>query len=371
MDRFLVAHSSATHCQGALQACLAQLGDVPPEANLGFVYVTDECAEDLAGMLRLLKEHTGVAHWVGSVGIGICANNREYYDRPAMAVMVGALPPDAFRIIGGNDDLPSASEDRTGVHEDNGVRVAIVHGDPRNGELPSLIEQLPERMGNGYLIGGLTSSDSHFYQVADEITEGQLSGVILEEDVSVVTGLSQGCTPISEVHEVTECQRNIAVRIDGRPALDVFYEDIGEILARDLNRVAGYIFAGFPVSGADNGDYLVRNLIGVDPNNRLLAIGDQLHLGEPIMFCRRDGLTAVEDLQRMVESVKGRLCGPARGAVYYSCVGRGRSLFGDDSEELRLIAEALGDVPLVGFYANGEISGNRLYGYTGVLTLFQ
>ncbi|HKK04264.1 MAG TPA: FIST C-terminal domain-containing protein [Gammaproteobacteria bacterium] len=363
MDRFLVAHASATHSQEALMSCLAQLGEVPGEANIGFVYATDECAADLAGMLRLLKEHTGVEHWVGTVGMGICANEREYYDAPALAVMVGALPPDSFTIIHGEEDLPGAETD--------GVRVAIVHGDPRNGQLPGLIEGLPERLGNGFLIGGLTSSDTYFYQVADEITEGQLSGVILDGDVSLVTGLTQGCTPISAVHEVTECQRNIAVRIDDRPALDVFYEDIGEILARDLSRVAGYIFAGFPVRGTDTGDYLVRNLIGIDPNNRLLAVGDQLHDGEPIMFCRRDGQTAVEDLQRMVEDLKSRLQGPAKGAVYYSCIGRGRSLFGDDSEELGLIADALGDVPLVGFYANGEISGNRLYGYTGVLTLFQ
>jgi len=365
MDRFLVAHTSAAHSQEALQACLVQLGEVPAEANIGFVYATDECAGDLAGMLRLLKEHTGVEHWIGTVGMGICANTREYYDVPALAVMVGALPPEAFTVIHNGEDLPAASDT-------DGVRVAIVHGDPRNGQLPGLIEELPERLGNGYLIGGLTSSETYFYQVADDITEGQLSGLILDDQVSVVTGLSQGCTPISPVHEVTECQRNIAVRIDDRPALDVFYEDIGEILARDLSRVAGYIFAGFPVRGADNGDYLVRNLVGIDPNNRLLAVGDHLHSGEPIMFCRRDGQTAVEDLQRMVSDVKGRLSGPAKGAVYYSCVGRGRSLFGEDSEELRLIADALGDdVPLVGFYANGEISGNRLYGYTGVLTLFQ
>lgn len=363
MDRFLVAHAGAAHSQAALQDCLAQLGDVPAEANIGFVYATDECAADLAGILRLLKEHTQVEHWVGTVGMGICGNDHEYYDGPALAVMVAALPEHAFDVITSGDDLPQSQGD--------GLRVAIVHGDPRNAELPSLIERLPEHLGNGYLIGGLTSSDSAYYQVADEITEGQLSGIVFDDDISVVTGLTQGCTPISPVHEVTECQRNIAVRIDGRPALDVFYEDIGEILARDLNRVAGYIFAGFPVRGADNGDYLVRNLIGVDPDHRLLALADHLHSGESILFCRRDGQSAIADLERMVNDVKARLRGPAKGAVYFSCVGRGRSLFGENSEELRLIADALGDVPLVGFYANGEIAGNRLYGYTGVLTLFQ
>ena len=65
-----------------------------------------------------------------------------------------------------------------------------------------------------------------------------------------------------------------------------------------------------------------------------------------------------------------RSAGPPRGGVYYSCLGRGENLFGGDSRELRAIRNELGNFPLVGFFANGEISHNRLYGYTGVLTLF-
>lgn len=368
MDKFLLAHASAPHCQEALTACLAQLGTIPPQANFGFVYATDACAGELAGMLRLLKAHTGIEHWVGTVGMGICASGHEYYDQPALALMIAAFPEGSFRILRGDVsdllDVPAV---------DDSLRVAIVHGDPRDAGLGTQLAELPEDLGNGYLIGGLTSSNGDYVQIADEITDGPLSGVVFDDSVPIVSGLSQGCSPIGPAHALTECQRNIAIRIDDRPALDVFYEDIGEILARDLQRVAGYIFAGFPVAEADggNGDYLVRNLIGVDPANRLLAIGDHLHEGAPILFCRRDGQSAIEDLERMLADVKARLSGPPRGAVYYTCLGRGRSLFGEDSEELRLISEALGDIPLVGFFANGEISGNRLYGYTGVLSLFQ
>jgi len=92
--------------------------------------------------------------------------------------------------------------------------------------------------------------------------------------------------------------------------------------------------------------------------------------GMEIQFARRDADTAREDLRHMIESLKSRLPGAPRGALYHSCLGRGRNLFGDDSAELRLVGELLGQVPLAGFYANGEISHNRLYGYTGVLTLF-
>ena len=147
-------------------------------------------------------------------------------------------------------------------------------------------------------------------------------------------------------------------------------EDIGEVLARDLSRIGGYIFAGFPVADTDTGDYLVRNLLGIDPNSGALAIGDYLQPGTPIMFCKRDSRTAVEDLQRMVERLKSRTRGPVKGALYFTCVGRGQHMFGERNRELELIGEILGDVPLAGFYANGEIAGQRLYGYTGVLTLF-
>ncbi len=145
---------------------------------------------------------------------------------------------------------------------------------------------------------------------------------------------------------------------------------MGEVIARDLQRVAGYIFAGFPISGSDTSDYMVRNLVGIDEGNRLIAVGQLLSEGSEIMFCRRDGNTAKQDMQRMLTDIKGRINSPPRGAVYYSCTGRGRYQFGPNSEELNLIRAELGELPLVGFFANGEIFHNRLYGYTGVLTVF-
>lgn len=102
----------------------------------------------------------------------------------------------------------------------------------------------------------------------------------------------------------------------------------------------------------------------------LHALGDVVSPGQRIMFCRRDHDAAVVDLERMLADVKRRAGRPPRAGVYYACVARGPHLFGPDSEELRLIRDALGEFPLVGFFANGEISHDRLYGYTGVLALF-
>jgi small ligand-binding sensory domain FIST len=89
-----------------------------------------------------------------------------------------------------------------------------------------------------------------------------------------------------------------------------------------------------------------------------------------LLFCRRDRQTAREDMTRMLKSIKQGLYGQPRGGLYFSCLGRGPGLFGEEHGELAMVREALGDFPLVGFFCNGEISHNRLYGYTGVLTLF-
>lgn len=371
MDPFRYGHAAADHWRDAAEECISQIGPPPGSANLGFLYVTDALASEMGDIHEYFVRHTGVEHWVGTVGMGVCATGVEYYDQPAMAVLLGEFPPDSFRVFS------TISSDFDGFHAEHGAWIAahqpyfgIVHADPRNQRTEALIETLAGNLASGFLVGGLASSRGDYHQYADGLTEGGLSGVLFTDQVPVNTRLSQGCSPIGPRREITECERNLLISLDGRSALEVFKEDIGEVLARDLRRTAGNIFAGLPIPGSDTGDYLVRNLVGVDPENGLLAIGELVQPGALIMFCRRDAGTAREDLTRMLQELQRGLVGPPRGGVYYSCLGRGASLFGPDSEELRLVRALLGEFPLVGFYANGEISHHRLYGYTGVLTLF-
>jgi len=186
----------------------------------------------------------------------------------------------------------------------------------------------------------------------------------------VATALTQGCIPIGPVRRIDEARDNIIMQIDGRPALQSFLDDIGPGLAQDMRRLGGVIFAGLPVAGSDTGDYLVRNLMGIDPGRGWIALAAEVAPGDPIVFCRRDPDSARQDLVRMLRQLGGRLRGPPKGGVYVSCIARGAALFGEPGVETALIRETLGDFPLVGFFANGEISRDRLYGHTGVLTLF-
>jgi small ligand-binding sensory domain FIST len=373
MNPFRYAHAAGDDWSDAVDHVIDDLGVAPGPmtGNLGFVYATDAITANLDDVLDALREATGVEHWVGAVGIGICATGIEYYERPAVAAMIAELPEDSFRVFPTIlKDLDAFDRDQTEWLGNAQPYLGLVHADPVNPATESLIKQLAARTATGFLVGGLASSRDDARIVADRTGDGGLSGVLFTDAVGIQTSLSQGCSPIGPHRRITEAQRNVLVQLDGRPALDVFKEDIGEILARDIAKVGGYIFAGLPIPGSDTGDYLVRNLVGVDISQRLLAIGDLVEEGQELMFCRRDANTAREDLSRMLARLKTRLSGPPRGGIYVSCLGRGTNLFGEDSEELKQIRDELGDFPLVGFYANGEIFQDRLYGYTGVLTLF-
>jgi len=386
LPHFAFACSEATGWAAVAKELETALAAAPPPDNgterLAFLYVTDVLAEDYASLLAYLRQTTGIAHWAGSVGMGICWRGDgwfgEAFGRSAAVVLVATFPADSFSVmpcLGESiNEIPDPLRDWMGRAT---PPFGIVHGDPMNAQVPVMIEALAMEMENatlevpGFLVGGLTSSRGAHYQLADEVIGGGLSGVLFSPEVEVATGLTQGCAPLAPAHRVTDCMEDIVMTLDGRPALDVFKEDIGELLARDLDRVAGYIHAAFPVEGSDMADYVVRNLTGIDLERGWLAVGGGVNTGERVLFVRRDPLSAEVDLGDMVKKLLDRLPGPARGGLYFSCVARGASMFGDEGREMKIIADALGpDVPLVGFFGQGEISNNRLYGYTGVLALF-
>ena len=385
MIKFSLAVSHSENWSNAakeLETALAGYRADGDEVQLGWLYVTDSHAADLSSMHTYLCQKTRIDHWVGSVGMGICWHDGvgdvgEAFDRPVAAAMVSRHPRDSFmllpRVTASTHEIPEAIRDWM---RSRTPPFGVVHGDPTNGAVPTLIEALSAEMENvslevpGFLIGGLTSSRGAHFQLAGDVISGGLSGVLFAPDVGVATGLTQGCAPVGMTHRVTDCMENVVMTLNGEPALAVFKDDIGELLARDLNQVAGYIHAAFPVAGSDTGDYVVRNLAGIDPERGWMAIGGHLEAGDQLMFVRRDPASAEEDLIRMVRDLMDRLPGPARGGLYFSCVARGSNLFGQEGREMKIIGDIIKDVPLVGFFGQGEISNNRLYGYTGVLALF-
>ena len=368
---YISAHAAAERWQDAAGSIVARLGQLESSHQLGFVFVTEAYAADLPEVEVFLRQTTGVPNWVGAAGMGVCGHCVEYFDEPAMSVLLLPIGDDAFRLFSdvtaGVGDV--VSENLAWLQAAD-PPLAITHADPGNAQIQALVEDLSDR-ANAYLVGGITSGESGAVQLAGKSTSGGLSGVFLSPHaVPVAVGLTQGCSPVGPTHKVTRAEGNVLIELDEQPALEVFRGDIGEVLARDLRRVSGYIFAALAVTGSDTGDYLVRNLMGVDRDNGLVAIGDVVSSGDSVLFCRRDQGTATDDLRRMLDRLKQRASNGVRAGLYYSCVARGPNQFGPGSREMKIIADELGDFPIAGLFANGEINHNRLYGYTGVLTLF-
>jgi small ligand-binding sensory domain FIST len=366
---------SATGDPASLAAqCVAAL-PIVDGATLGILYTTEPAAAVLPQIARALAEHTGIGSWVGGVGLGVCSGVAEIFDEPAAVVMTAALPPNDFRIFATTGD-PGADLPRShaGWIERTQPVLALVHADPRCPDVQRAAVETAAASG-AYLVGGLVSHRCPNPLLArtgsgNGLGSNGVAGLMLAPGVSVATALTQGCMPIGPVRRIDEARDNVVMVIDGRPALVVFSEDIGPELTQDLRRVGGLIFAGLPVTGSDTGDYLVRNLVAIDAGRGWVVLGAEVAAGDRIVFCRRDPESARRDMSRMVRQLSGRLSGTPKAGVYVSCVARGAALFGEPGVETGLIRETLGDFPLIGFFANGEISRDRLYGHTGVLTLF-
>jgi small ligand-binding sensory domain FIST len=393
MDRFAVAHAAHPDWQEALRQATARLRPqlAGRRPTLGWLYFSDHYAGHAHALVAALQASWPGTAWVGCVGVGVAANGTEHFDAPALALMLSDLPPDQFQVFSGARPLP-ASTARFAAH------TALVHADAHTPDLPELIQELSARTGSGYLFGGLAASRGQSVQVADGALTGALSGVAFARDVALVSRVTQGCQPIGPARQITAAQRNVISGIEGEPALDVLFADLGlegadprqalPLLRDTLAGLSDPADAPFGQGGQFGSDTRVRHILGVDPGQRAVALAEPVTPGMRLAFCQRDVQAARRDLVRICTEIRDEVetlaAAPAavptqaaappatamRGALYVSCAGRGGPHFGAPSAELAIVRQALGDVPLVGFFAGGEIARHHLYGYTGVLTVF-
>lgn len=360
--RFRVALGRGNDWRAAAAAAVDGLGRNASPGTLGFIYASDHFAASMQAILDHLSEATGIADWVGTVGFGVIAGSHAAYDEPAIAVMTAEIAADRYSLF---DCVAPVAADATGRPP-----AALVHVDPRNARAAELVQEIADT-SSAYLIGGLSASRSaRFDQIAGVLTDGGVSGVLFQPGVIAATGLTQGCAPIGPVRTITLGQDNLVMEIDGEPALEALRADLaGWPEAPPPRSLGATVFAGFPVPQSDTGDYLVRNLIGIDSEKGWLAVAETVEPRRQILFCRRDRAAAESDLAAMAARVRARVA-TVRGGIYVSCLARGPNTFASAEAEVAILQQALGNVPLVGFFANGEISHDRIYGYTGVLALF-
>jgi len=417
MKMFLHAHATHpdAHMALALAAAQADAQRASPDAithpTIGWLYLTDHFAAQAPALLADVQQRWPDVAWVGAVGVGVAGNGAEYFEEPAVSLLLGDLPRDRFRVFSGVKPLnasPAAFD----------AAAAQVHADPNTSELAELIAELADRTSTGYLFGGLASAraeapsssssgqgwPARCLHIADGVFEGGLSGVAFGPDVAMVSRVTQGCQPVGPVRHVTAADRNVVLALDGVPALECLLRDMNingreprEALPRLRQTLVGLSDpqdAALARGGQFGTDTRVRHLVGLDPARHGIAIADVAPVGTQLAFCRRDTEAARRDLVRICTEIREELepetlsletalalqghgldggTHPARriaGAIYVSCAGRGGGHFGAPSAELAIVRQALGDVPLAGFFAAGEIARHHLYGYTGVLTVF-
>ena len=363
MTEFQAASGTGADWLTACDACIADFSTSMTNANLGFVYASDPLAHALDLIAERLREATGIDLWVGTGGSGVCTSGCGVFESGAVVVLATTLPSDGFQVFDGCLDQHHSATKR------HAPRFAVVHGDPRQTKTPAMIEQL-SKDADAFLVGGLTSANGNgAMQLAGKPTEGGLSGVLISSDVPMITGLTQGCTPIGPMREITSIDGPWIKTLDGEPALAMLKNDIGPVLAKNLNRMAGFILAARP--HGDRDEYLVRGLAESDPIHQWIMVNDDFRRGDHLCFVKRDPEAAKADLRRLTADLRKRAGDKAiKGALYHSCMARGQHMFGTDSSELSMIEEELGAIPLAGLFTNGEIYDRQLYGYSGVLTLF-
>lgn len=410
-------HAHATHPQWAMAAALVltqlraqmALAGHATAPTLGLLYITDHYAAHAREILdHLCDQLPEVVDWTGTVGVGIASNQVEYFDEPAMAVMLCELPPDQYRVFSGVAPLSAAG--RRFV-----AQTALVHADPGEPDLAELIAELAATTRGGYLFGGLTASRGATVQFAQSgqghlrgqgaagsVFAGGLSGVAFGPEVQLISRVTQGCQPVSIERTITACDNHVVIELDHLPALECLLEDL-QISLDDPQPALAKVrrtLVGLRPAGVESGplrrggpfgaDTLVRHIIGLDPARRAVAVAHAVEPGMRLSFCERHVEAARADLVRICAEIREEVEAPEwalndpstespapqrpqrqiAGAVYVSCSGRGGPHFGGPGAEMQIVRRALGDVPLVGFFAAGEIGGNSLYGYTGVLTVF-
>ena len=367
---FCAAHASGENWAAVASELADQLQSTPlPEQALAFLYVTEALSDDLGSILTFLRSRLSIEHWTGTAGIGVCGSGRAYFGVPAASLLIAPFASEDFHVFEPlkTDADVDAPELQQAIDRLQPI-FGLVHGDPGAPQSLSTLGELA-RVGSTYLVGGIASGERGAPQIADRVVDGGLSGVLFDAKTAVQVGITQACTPVGPVHRVTEGREGIVSTLDDRPALEVLKEELNSD-GSENSIASGRYHVALMIPGSDTGDFVVRNLLGVDPHNHMIAISGDVQAGDAVRFVRRDGAAAEEDLRRMLTDVQKRLPGKPRGALYCSCVARGPHLFGTESREMMIIRDELGDLPLTGFYGNGEVCNDRFYGYTGVLTLF-
>ncbi|MDE2028768.1 MAG: FIST C-terminal domain-containing protein [Candidatus Omnitrophica bacterium] len=362
------------------------LKDVQGDFDLGILYLCPWPPYDPVEVSQALISKLKVRNLICCTCAGIIGSGREIEGRPSASLMLARMPgvkispcaltQTALESLKQKDDWYALLE----VYP-NEQPSFLVFADPfafdGNTFLAGLNQAYPGRPAVGGLASAASGPGENILVLNGEVMKEGLIGVALTGNVKVETVVSQGCRPIGETYIVTKAQHNIIFELAGRP----FYKVLEEVLNKgtDYDRHLAHeaIFIGIAMNEYKDqfkrGDFLIRGVMGLDPESGAGAVGDYMRVGQTVQFHLRDAMTANEDLHELLKGY--RLSKPApHGTFVFSCNGRGMNLFKEPDHDIKIIQEHLGPVPAAGFFCAGEIGPvggvNFLHGFTSSMALF-
>jgi small ligand-binding sensory domain FIST len=357
------------------------------QADIVLAFFTTQHLANAQQFPSILRRITRTDQIIGSSGAGVLTGDGEIEGKPGVAVL--AVTSDRIRFrpllihpLRGREQEVGAEIAEIAEKSSDRNSLLALFPDAYNVQPRGLLQGIEERCGALSIVGAGSSEDGtqgQTYQLCGgQITTNALSALLLSGFFESSIGITQGCQPVTEPMVITKSDGNLIFEINGRPAFESFAKVIKAPFLDDLRRALAFVFVGLPSDPSRNsvgpGEYLVRNIVGLDPQKGIVAVAEEVHEGERMIFTLRDSQRAREDLGQMLERQSKNLGGkiPQFG-LYFNCCARGTSLYGIPGIDTAYIRNALGDFPLVGFFGNfelGPVGGtNRLHAYTGVLVL--
>jgi small ligand-binding sensory domain FIST len=362
--------------RAALDAALAPLAGAA--ADLVLLFVSPQHEDVQRRIIDIATERVEGATVLGCSAGGVIGSDREIEDAPAVAAWAAALPGIAvqpFRltfqkegdhaIIEGLEELPAGGE----------APVLLMLADPFSFPADVLLDHLNEAapglpVVGGMASGGLEAGRNSLYFNDEILRDGAVGAILTGPGLSAV--VSQGCRPVGETFAVTRAEQNVLYELGGEPAMRRIEELYAAASERDQLLIRRGLHVGTAITETKpelaRGDFLVRNVIGVDRDSGAIAVSDLVEVGRTVQFQVRDAGSAREDLREVLGRERATHPGPVAGAVLFSCNGRGSALFGEPDHDVRALRRVFGDVPVAGFFAAGEIGPvagrNFLHGFT-------
>lgn len=388
----LASHASLEDCVHDVAGQIrARLGDAPLDLLVVFVSSAfhDAYHEIPAWLERLLPAR----HLIGCSGGGVIGGAREVEYRPALSVTAARLPDVRLHLFHlHDDDLPDLDSGPDAWERCVGVPAAsaphfVLLADPHSFHIDNAILGFDYAYPRAVKLGGLASSSSghggNVLYCGRHAYRSGLVGVALHGNVTLDPVVSQGCRPVGKPLVVTRAEHNLVLALDQRRPLDVLHDLLSSSRPRDLALMRNALFLGIAMDASRQnvqaGDFLIRNVLGVDRDSGVIAVGSLVRPGQVVQFHVRDAETSAEDLRGVLDVYLRSRGEGACGALLFSCLGRGRHLYGVENHDSDLFRRTVGDVPLGGFFCSGEIGPvgttafvrTFVHGYTSCFGVFR